>query len=257
MLPVESTDVCSLAKNRRECVVAQITIDCCGCQTDRGVALPQVTLDAPDEIIRARLYDRRMIVSVHVPKSRLLLRCNCVEETDGPSTPASSRQLRRCCDGSLVRCVYERYVRSADGALRLTSNAASVEERVAVRRVLGAHSPERENIRAFDKERSPLGKEGFECREIHNRRVDFDLSEVRVECRIQSEITREAYLRIEAKSRLHFIPLVKWIIGYGGGIIVLCQHIRNELQLLHRLEIAQSREVSVAVNALLLCFRRE
>ena len=133
---------------------------------------------------------------------------------------------------------------------RLTTNAAGVKERVAARIVLRPYVTERENASSFDEERSPLREESLERRQIHHCRIDFDLTEVRIECRIESQIRGETDLCIEPCARLYLVPVDEWIVARHGWIGCLCQYIRNQLDLLYRAKIPEPSQVSVAIDSL-------
>jgi hypothetical protein len=63
-----------------------------------------------------------------------------------------------------------------------------------------------ENARSLEKERPPLCQEHFHAREVEHRRVGVDLSEIRVEGRIDRDVRHRQPLEVTADRRRGFQP---------------------------------------------------
>jgi hypothetical protein len=74
-------------------------------------------------------------------------------------------------------------------ALRRPADASRVEEARAL--AVAAVEAEVEGAGAFDEERPPLGEEGFERGQVDDRRIGFDLAEVRIDRRGQRQSWRD------------------------------------------------------------------
>ena len=55
-----------------------------------------------------------------------------------------------------------------------------------------------EQLVALDEERAPLVEDRLERREVHDRRIRFDLAEVGIDRRVQREVRPEPVLEIAA-----------------------------------------------------------
>ena len=82
--------------------------------------------------------------------------------------------------------------------LRCTTDSAPVNElRESIRREV-RQRPEVEDPRALEKERTLLGKEGLDGREVDHRGIDFDLTEIRIHRRRERESRAESDAEIRA-----------------------------------------------------------
>ena len=57
--------------------------------------------------------------------------------------------------------------------------------------------PEGEDARSFDEEGAALGEELLERREVHERRVDIHLAEVRIDRAVEREVRGDPVLQVE------------------------------------------------------------
>ena len=128
--------------------------------------------------------------------------------------------------------------------MRLTPDAPRVEERSSAIAVLAHHLAEPEYVRPLEKEGPLLGKRGLECAQVDDRRVHFDLPEIRIDRCAQGQPARQAVLEIRSGGRPGVVGLVEWIQDVPGRARELRAHVRHELDALRRGEVDQSAELS-------------
>src|SRR5215216_5222201 len=157
MIPVDPARISRFPKERKQVVITQIAIYCGHTGSNRSVALAEVALRAPDEIVRARLYNRRLIDPIDVAEARLLPARHGIEQSYTPATPASTRQLGCCVDGGFIRRIDERDIGAIDKSRGLAANSSRVKKGESVGGVLRPHVAEREDVRSFDEEWPALG----------------------------------------------------------------------------------------------------
>src|SRR6185503_7810771 len=97
-----------------------------------------------------------------------------------------------CLPGDFRGAEYCRILRLVDvragwEKLRTSSNAARIEQlQIAdIAAEEAAEVSKSESVLPFDEERSLLGEECLERRKVHDCRIDFDLTEIRIECRVE------------------------------------------------------------------------
>src|SRR5207302_3351145 len=116
-----------------------------------------------------------------------------------------------------------------------------------------ATEPEIENRRAFDEERSLLIEEGLDVAQVHDGRVNLNLTEVGVHGRVEREIGAQADPRIRAESRRKLRAIIERVAGGVRGKSRPARHVRHDLDAARRIdpldthEIGEARHESAAV----------
>src|SRR5258705_2815797 len=104
-----------------------------------------------------------------------------------------------------------RNVRGAAEAARVEDLRLGVVEAPEV--VRPAAAVVAEDLRSLEEERTLLLEERFERRQVDHRRVDFDLSEIRVDRRRRGEIAGDADLRVESGGGKRARAVVERVAG--------------------------------------------
>ncbi len=60
---------------------------------------------------------------------------------------------------------------------------------------------DRELLDRVEEERPPLGEEGLDVAQVDDRRIDFDLAEIGVDCAVERQVAGHAPLQVDARGR--------------------------------------------------------
>ncbi|HEX6407577.1 MAG TPA: hypothetical protein VFZ90_10360, partial [Gemmatimonadales bacterium] len=105
---------------------------------------------------------------------------------------------------------------------------------------------EAENVGALDEEGPLLRVEGLECAEIHHRRVNLYLAEVRIQRGTESQIAGEAVFEVEAGRAVVIVPAPKRVARYRRLIGCAGEQIRRQLHPPLRPQLPQVHQMGVA-----------
>src|SRR5690606_33800606 len=114
-----------------------------------------------------------------------------VHQADGVTVRRASSDFRRAENGSGFRDVGEGPATPREVCTRRRATNTTRVKRLQRRHVAAnktTQSTVAENSRTGDKERSPFLEEHLERREVYNSRIDFDLTEVRIDGCVEREI---------------------------------------------------------------------
>ena len=190
-------------------------------QFELGRAAAEILGHAAHEIIRQRLDRIPHAAAVEALDHGPLASGHGIEGADRPAAGRAAGQLRRAEDGRGLRFVDELVHGVTVGRqLRRATDAARAEHRQArhVRAEEAAQPAEAEVPRALDEERPPLVEGGLEVGEIHDGRIDLDLSKVGVHRRGQREVRGEQHASVQADAAIHGVRVVKRIARRAGDV---------------------------------------
>jgi hypothetical protein len=197
------------------------------------IPVEKVSLHATNEIIRQRfdllrsaLAGDRLHVGGGAPGHR-------VEKSQRVALRRSPGDLAGGENRRGVGHVGERIV--VGGERRAGGRAADASriERVHVLRVIAEVARvirEVEYLRAFDEKRPLLREERLECRQVQHGRIDFDLSEVRIQRCVECEVRREPVLEVEARAHGRPSMSIERIVRFAADRRRLGDDVREQLE---------------------------
>src|SRR3989442_1378059 len=106
---------------------------------------------------------------------------------------------------------------------------------------------QREDVAALDEKRPALRQELLERREVHERRVDLHLAEVRIERSVHRQVRGDAVLQVEPGAAEVVAALVERVGRHSGLMIgAAADRVREQLEAPGRRDVAQPPEVGEA-----------
>src|SRR5678815_285957 len=69
----------------------------------------------------------------------------------------------------------------------------------------------REQLRAFNKERSLFREKGFECAKVNDGRIDFNLAKIRIDGCIEKNVRTQRVLEVESRGGVITRSIIEWI----------------------------------------------
>ena len=216
--------------------IVEVTPDGCDHPAQHRRSVTQITRDPAHEVIGQRLDGDIRAPAVRELHDRPLAPCHGIQHADRPPARRAPGELRRSEDSRVVRHVgvgarRERVARR----LRRPADASRIEHSKArdVRAEIAVEPTETEIPRALDEERAPFGEERFERREIHDGRIDLDLSEIRVDREVEREVRREQHAGVRTEAAVHRVRVRKRISGIRHGLVDRAAHdVRQDLRAL-------------------------
>src|SRR5207249_414623 len=184
-----------------------------GDEADGGIAVTQVALQPPHEVIRERLHLVAVRGTGRAGRRRPLACGHGVEHADGPTVCPFAAEFGRAENGAARRHVDEvvgRGGRSFGGP----SDAARVEVLGSVGELREPPSvaPEAEDLSSLDEEGPPLLELYLEGGEVDDRGIELDLPEIGVDGRVEREVRADAVLEIGTHAAEIRAPSVEGVL---------------------------------------------
>ena len=232
--------------------IAEIAVDGRRHRLDLRGAAPQVLGYPAREVVGQRLHREVAARAVQELHRSALAPGDAVERTDRPAALRTPRELRGTEDrgvlGHVGKLDRDRETTAERRDLRRPPDAPRRQHRQA--RHVGAEEAaeptQAEVPRTLDEERPLFVEESLKGGKIHDCRVDFDLTEIGVDGRIERQVGRDAQRGVAADATIDRVRIEEWIGPIAGNIRRASHRVRHQLRAAGRMSNHQTMQVSEA-----------